>query len=128
MNNESNPNEEEVDIANAILIADECNQFIMDTYISASAVPLGYNALISTMPTKIDQSGFQRMLDLSTKVPEEYKSVAENVKEALGLLREIHTAYPEVEQYSLMSLTGEMLLHSSYLLEETEGDAEHRIR
>ena len=113
-------NQEGIDVARAILAVDELSQFILEVYNSANASELGYEFLLSTMPTKIDDALFQRMLELSEKVPEKYKVTAKQVRDVLLSLREMHAAHPSVESYSLMVLTGDMIQSRYVSLDEMD--------
>jgi hypothetical protein len=114
---------EDIDTDNAMRMADECSKYIIAVYTSARALDLGYEFLVSTIPSITDPEAFQYMLDLAGKVPEEYKETAEHVRQALQILREIHKTHPEVEMRSMTNLECETL----GLDNQSEDSEERRI-
>lgn len=106
--------QEEVDFAKAILLVDELNQYILDLYHDVKLPEIGYRMILSTMPSKISDDVFEQILYLTNPKKPEHTSFTDDLHKALNGLREIHTEYPDTEEYSMLMLK-EQLLKSDHL-------------
>lgn len=121
-NKEETYNEEDIAFAKAILLVDELNQYIIDLYNDVKLPEIGYRMILSTMPSKISDDVFQKILDITHPKKLEHTSFTDDLQRALNGLREVHTEFPDTEEYSLLMLKEQMLKSNHLKLDEMYKD------
>ena len=109
-----------INTANAIITANELATYVLQVYQEVTAIDIGYQLLLSTMPTKVDEETFQKAIEIAGKVDSKFRMTADQIQVALRILRDLHTTHPTSEAYSLIALTGDMLNSRHILLDDPE--------